>query len=83
VLQGLRPVDQPVALLGRFVLEQPLPMQRQNGNGVFVGVGSARGNAGVAGRGERRAFRRARLVERLVQRVLVDVAVESVRADVR
>ena len=57
-------------------------MQRQDGNGVFDGVAPLAGTAGVAGGGERRLLGGARLVDRLVERVFVDVAVERVGADV-
>ena len=57
-------------------------MQRQNGNGVLA----ARRRRSPGSRCSRprraRPFRRARLVDRLIERVFVDVAVERVGADV-
>ena len=47
-------------------------------------VGGARAgdrHAGVAGRGQRRPLRRVRLIDRLIERVVVDVAVERLRPD--
>ena len=82
VLRGVRPVQETVARCARLVLEQRVadaaPERKRR-----VGRGGAAGrDAGVTRRGERGALGRARLVNRLVERVYVDVGVERVRVEV-
>ena len=57
-------------------------MQRQNGKGVLAAFSPETGKPGVSRRGEGGAFLGVRLVDRLIERVLVDVAVQRVGADV-
>ena len=57
-------------------------MQRQNGNGVLAAFAPLDGKSGVAGGRQRRSLGGVRLVQRLVERILVDVAVERRRANV-
>jgi len=46
------------------------------------GVGAARRNPGIAGGGQRTLLGGVRLIDLLVERVLVDVAVQRRRADI-
>ena len=57
-------------------------MQRHDGNGVFEAFSPLVGNPVYPAAAESGLFSRVRLVDRLVQRILVDVAVEGVGVDV-
>ena len=57
-------------------------MQRQYGNGVLAAILAARRKPRISCGGERGTLGRVGLIQRLIQRILVDVAVERGRVDV-
>ena len=82
VLRRGAPVDQPVALLAGLVLEERVADAAPERKRRIAGVGAGGRDAGVAGRRQRGALGGAGLVDRLIERVLVDVAVERRGVDV-
>ena len=74
-LRGVGSVDQPVAFLARFADQQHIGDAAPGRERRVAGVGARSGKAGVARGGERVLLVGIGLVDRLVQRVVIDVAV--------
>src|SRR5688572_13934035 len=81
-LIGLAAVDQAVATLSRLVVQQHIGDAAEIWKRRVAGIGTDDGSSDVSRRKQRSLFGNSRLIDRLVERRLVDVAVERVGVDI-
>src|SRR5690242_17874635 len=81
VLSDVRTVQQAIALLRRLVAQQRLPDASPFRKGSIGGRLAGGWKSAIPRRRQCRPLGSARLVHRLIQRIVIEIAIESVRAD--